>query len=208
MQTKFSVTQPEPISWRPILITLLLLPIFYWWHIECEALPSFGPPPTLMSPLYTVVLAVLILASLNLLLKRFHPKHALTGGELITVYVLMSMSLIFMSYDMFLPLASIVVHAFYFATPENEWRDLFFHYLPDWLTISNPEIGFAFYRGDKSFFEPAIPPRLVEAYILVVFFCVCLALCYAVHQCHYQESVGGTGAINLSNRRNPLPARL
>ena len=154
MQTEFSASHPEPISWRPILITLFLLPIFYWWHIECEALPSFGPPPTLMSPLYTVVLALLILTSLNFLLKRFYPKHTLTGGELITVYVLMSMSLIFMSYDMFLPLVSIVVHAFYFATPENEWRDLFFHYLPDWLTISNPEIGIAFYRGEKSFFEP------------------------------------------------------
>ena len=154
MQTKFSATHPEPISWRLILISLLLLPLFYWWHIECEALPSFGPPPTLMSPLYTVVLALLVLASLNLLVKRFYPKHALTGGELITLYVLMSISMIFMSYDMFLPLVSIVVHAFYFATPENEWRDLFFHYLPDWLTISNPEIGRAFYRGDKSFFEP------------------------------------------------------
>ena len=154
MQTKFSATHPEPISWRPILITLLVLPIFYWWHIECEALPSFGPPPTLMSPLYTVVLALLVLASLNLLLKRFYPKYTLTGGELILFYVLMSISLLFMSYDMFLPLASIIVHAFYFATPENEWRDLFFHYLPDWLTISNPEIGRAFYRGDKSFFEP------------------------------------------------------
>ena len=74
MQTKFSATHPEPISWRPILITLFLLPVFYWWHIECEALPSFGPPPTLMSPLYTVVLAVLILSSLNLLLKKFYPK--------------------------------------------------------------------------------------------------------------------------------------
>ena len=116
MQTEFSASHPEPISWRPILITLLLLPIFYWWHIECEALPSFGPPPTLMSPLYTVVLVLLILTSLNLLLKKFYPKYTLTGGELITVYVLMSMSLIFMSYDMFLPLASIVVHAFYFAT--------------------------------------------------------------------------------------------
>ena len=55
MQTEFTATHPEPVSWRPIVITLLLLPIFYWWHIECEALPSFGPPPTLMSPLYTVV---------------------------------------------------------------------------------------------------------------------------------------------------------
>ena len=106
-----------------------------------------------MSPLYTVMLTLLTLASLNLLLKRFVTKFALTGGELISVYVFMSMSLLFMSYDMFLPLVSTVVHAFYFATPENEWRDLFWSYLPDWLTIRDPDIGQAFYRGDQSIFE-------------------------------------------------------
>ena len=40
---------------------------------------------------------------------------------------------------MFLPLVSIIVHAFYFGTPENEWRELFWSYLPDWLTINDPE---------------------------------------------------------------------
>ena len=148
-----SSAQPERVTWRPVLISLILLPFFYWWHIECEALPSFGPPPTLMSPLYTVMLTLLTLAFLNLLLKRFGTKFALTGGELISVYIFMSMSLLFMSYDMFLPLVSTVVHAFYFATPENEWRDLFWSYLPDWLTIRDPDIGQAFYRGDQSIFE-------------------------------------------------------
>ena len=148
-----ATTQPERITWRAILIALILLPFLYKWHIECEALPSFGPPPTLMSPFYSVIFVLLVLVLLNLPLKRFAAKYALTGGELISLYVFMSITASFMSYDMFLPLVSTVVHAFRFASPENEWRELFWSYLPDWLTISQPEVVRAFYQGDESVFE-------------------------------------------------------
>ena len=148
-----SSAHSEQITWRSILISLFLLPFLYWWHIKCEALPSFGPPPTLMAPFYTVVFILLILAVVNLILKRFLPKNALTRGELISIYVFMSILGVFMSYDMFLPLVSIIVHAFYFATPENEWRDLFWSYLPDWLTINDSDAVRAFYLGDESIFE-------------------------------------------------------
>lgn len=149
----FPSPHSEQITWRSILISLFLLPILYCWHITCEALPSFGPPPTLMAPFYTVVFILLTLAVVNLILKRFFPKNALTRGELISIYVFMSILGVFMSYDMFLPLVSIMVHAFYFASPENEWRDLFWSYLPDWLTINNSEAVRAFYLGDESIFE-------------------------------------------------------
>ncbi len=149
----FSSEHSEQITWRSILISLFLLPFLYWWHITCEALPSFGPPPTLMAPFYTVVFVLLILAVANLTLKRFLPKNALTRGELVSIYVFLSISGLFMSYDMFLPLVSIIVHAFYFASTENEWRDLFWSYLPDWLTINDSDAVRAFYLGDESIFE-------------------------------------------------------
>ena len=106
-----------------------------------------------MAPFYTVVFVLLILALANLALKRFLPNYALTRGELISIYVFMSILGVFMSYDMFLPLVSIIVHAFYFASPENEWRDLFWSYLPDWLTINDSDAVRAFYLGDESIFE-------------------------------------------------------
>ncbi len=144
-------TQPEKITWRTILLSLLLLPFIYKWHIECEALRYTFP--TLMAPFYSVVFSLLVISSINLVLKKYARKHALTGGELISLYVLMSAILLFMSYDMFLPLVSIIVHAFYFASPENEWRDLFWGYLPDWLTINNPDVLRAFYLGEESIFD-------------------------------------------------------
>ena len=143
--------QPERITWRTILLSLLLLPFIYRWHIECEALRYTFP--TLMAPFYSVVFTLLILTLLNLPLRKNAAKYALTSGELISLYVLMSMTLLFMSYDMFLPLVSIIVHAFWFASAENEWRELFWHYLPDWLTINDRDVLRAFYLGDASIFK-------------------------------------------------------
>ena len=141
----------EKITVRTILISLLLLPFIYKWHIECEALRYTFP--TLMAPFYSVVFTLMVIAMLNIVVKKYAAKYALTGGELISLYVLMSITLLFMSYDMFLPLVSIIVHAFYFGTPENEWRELFWRYLPDWLTINDPSVLSAFYLGDEPFFE-------------------------------------------------------
>ena len=143
---------PEKITARTILISLLLLPFIYKWHIECEALRYTFP--TLMAPFYSVVFTLLIIAVLNIAVKKYAAKHALTSGELISLYVLMSITLLFMSYDMFLPLVSIIVHASYFGTPENEWRELFWGYLPDWLTINDPKVLRAFYLGDAPFLKP------------------------------------------------------
>ncbi|MXV84533.1 hypothetical protein F4X88_21355 [Candidatus Poribacteria bacterium] len=141
----------EKITLRTILISLLLLPFIYKWHIECEALRYTFP--TLMAPFYSVVFTLLVISVFNIVVKKYAAKHALTGGELISLYVLMSITLLFMSYDMFLPLVSIIVHAFYFGTPENEWRELFWRYLPEWLTINDPRVLRAFYLGDAPFFE-------------------------------------------------------
>ena len=163
MNTPKSPSQPERVTWRPVLVTLILLPLIYKWHIQCEAIRYTFP--TLMAPFYSVVFVLFVLAILNLLLKKFAEKYAFTSGELISLYVFMSITLLFMSYDMFLPLVSIIVHAFYFASPENEWRDLFWGYLPDWLTINDPEVVRAFYQGDETIFEsryflPWVKPTL------------------------------------------------
>ena len=138
------------LSWRCFIIALILLPFNYRWQIECEALRYTFP--TLMAPFYNVIFDLLILVLLNLPLKKFAPKYAFKGSEFLGLYVLMSMSVLFMSYDMFLPLVSIIAHAFWFASPENEWMPLFGHYLPDWLTISNKETLRHFYQGESTLY--------------------------------------------------------
>jgi len=43
-------------------------------------------------------------------------------------------------------------HAFQFATPENEWRELFWNYLPTWLTVSDKNVLKGYYEGDTNFY--------------------------------------------------------
>jgi len=105
-----------------------------------------------MAPFYNVIFDLLILVLLNLPLKKFAPKYALTGSEFLGLYVLMSMSVLLMSYDMFLPLVSTISHAFWFASPENEWMPLFGRFLPSWLTISDKETLRHFYQGESAFY--------------------------------------------------------
>ena len=68
-----------------------------------------------MAPFYSVVFAVLMISALNLILRKWMPAQALKNGELLTLYVPISATALLMSYDMFLLLVSIVVHAFWRA---------------------------------------------------------------------------------------------
>ena len=41
-------------------------------------------------------------------------------------------------------------HGFWFATPENEWKALFWRYLPPWLTVKDPLSLLDFYEGQST----------------------------------------------------------
>ncbi len=139
------------VTWRTVLIVLLLLPLNMYWHVQMEALRYTFP--SLMAPFYSVIFDLLVLTVLNVPLKRFVPRFALTGAELITIYVLLSAGVLFMSYDMFLPLVSIMAHAFWFRSAANQWDTLFIPYMPKHLTVSDPDAVRDFYRGGASFAE-------------------------------------------------------
>ena len=138
----------------------------------------------------SVVFAVLMISALNLILRKWMPAQALKNGELLTLYVPISATALLMSYDMFLLLVSIVVHAFWRATPGNEWRQLFWHYLPDWLTVRDQDTLRAFYLGEQSIFDPLYLLPWLKAHLLVVGVYVCPRFCHAVHQRYHTETVG------------------
>ena len=50
-------------------------------------------------------------------------------------------------------------HAFRFATPENEWRDLFLPYLPEWLIVSDSKVARRYYAGEVNLYHPRTANR-------------------------------------------------
>ena len=110
--------------------------------------------PTSMSLVYTVIFNLFTLISLNIALKRLLPQWAFSQGELLTIYVMLSLSTVISGLDMIQVLGSLLGHAFWYATPENEWKELFFRYIPRWLAVDNKNVLEGYYKGDSSFFTP------------------------------------------------------
>lgn len=140
-----SFSDKNSVTIRAILLSVLLIPPNSYFSIQT-------PTPTTVSLIYTVIFNLFILTLLNLLLKRFVPRMAFSQGELLTVYVMLSLSTIIAGHDMMQVLGPILGHAFWFATPENEWKTLFFNYLPRWLTVSNKEILRGHYESGESIY--------------------------------------------------------
>ena len=47
-------------------------------------------------------------------------------------------------------LVSTLGHAFWFATPENDWKDLFWRYIPRWLAVADKGVLSGYYEGDST----------------------------------------------------------
>ncbi|MBM3238671.1 hypothetical protein FJZ31_20440 [Candidatus Poribacteria bacterium] len=68
------------------------------------------------------------------------------------IYVIISATLAFTAHDNMVCLMGILAHGYEYATPENDWANLFHKYLPQWLVIPNPKTAKDFYRGETTFF--------------------------------------------------------
>ena len=116
------------LSWRAILVGLLLIPINHFWVVQLElvrySLVSY------LVPYYTVIFILVVLASLNRLLARSAAGCKLEATELALIYIMLAVSGGFPTHNMLQILVSSMGHAFWFATPENDWANTFWRFHP------------------------------------------------------------------------------
>ena len=79
---------------------------------------------------------------------------ALTQGELIVVYVMLSVTSAIQSFQMMQTLTTMMEVPFRRATIENDWKNLFGRYIPSWLSVSDKRVIDAYYRGDSTLYTP------------------------------------------------------
>ena len=109
-------------------------------------LTTFSIFPTVLFTLFT-------LSGINLFLKRTYSKLALRNAEIAILYVMISVSTTLAGQDLIRQLVPLMANPFWYATPENEWEELFFHYLPTWLTVPNRRILRGYFEGDENFWQ-------------------------------------------------------
>jgi len=73
----------------------------------------------------------------NILVKFIRPSWGLRYPELLFVFCLGWIGFTVPAWGLLNYLVNIMVEAHYYVSPENQWRALFFPYLPDWVVISD-----------------------------------------------------------------------
>ena len=118
---------------RSVVLALLLIPINTYF-IMANHLRFWSTLPTTMSLIYNVVITLTVLIALNSLLRRMKQRWladvALRREELLTIFVMLSTSSAISGHDMMQTVVPAITDGFWFATPENEWKELFWRHLP------------------------------------------------------------------------------
>jgi len=153
-KTKNYQTPNVGVTFRAIILGLLLIPVNSYF-IMANHLKYWSTLPTTISLIYNVIITLMVLIPVNFLIKRFLPRFALKQGEFLTIYVMLSISSAIAGHDMMQTVVPTIPDGFWFATPENEWKELFWRYLPPWLTTNNPSSLKDFYEGESTLYTKA-----------------------------------------------------
>jgi len=161
------------ISWRVIIIALILMPIHSLLVIYMETIT--GIDVSFTSLMIPTIFLFFFLTLLNAFLQRFLPRYSFSYGELVILYVMLIISVSFSTVGMSQILVPQLANLYHHATPENEWAS-FFKYFPKWFVPQDE-------AAIKNFFEGghAVPWRVwllpVAVWALVMFALGTFMLC-------------------------------
>jgi hypothetical protein len=141
------------ITRRALALGFLLVPANTYWVVQSEVI-RYAAHPTTTSLFFNVVFCVCALAALNALLRRVRPRWAFSQGELLVVWIILSLGTAMAGHDMLEVLVSTISYAHRFATPENRWRALFFGALPERLMVTDADALRAMWYGGGSLYSP------------------------------------------------------
>lgn len=172
---KSTSTTGSGVTLRAIFIGFLLIPANAYWITKTEVVFATTHATTL-SLFFNVIFILFLLSLGNLAVKNFLPALALSTGELLTIYSMLCMATSLLGWDMMQVLVPVMSYGTWFATPENEWRELFWEYLPQWLTVSDKGVLQGYYEGRTLLYQWhilkawALPILLWTGFTLTLYF--------------------------------------
>ncbi|MDE0297104.1 MAG: hypothetical protein OXN17_00555 [Candidatus Poribacteria bacterium] len=152
-------TARTPIG-RALILGSVLIAVSAYWVVGVENRIIWEITDFSIFP--TVIFVLFLLALLNLILVRYFNRFSLKPSELAIIYIMLCIATSLFGHDMMRQLIPMMTNPFWFATPENEWEQLFFRYIPRWLTVDNRASLHEYYTGQEDFFTP----RNMGAWIL------------------------------------------
>jgi len=157
------------VSWRAIVIAVVLIPFNAIWIQSMELVWDSGMP-TAASFFFNALFILFVLALVNLLLRRWLPRWALESGELVVVYVMLCVASAIGGHDFLEVLVTMLATFTYYATPENRWKEVFSGGLPHSLIVTDQRAVNSFWEGGSYLYSwEALQPWLVPGAIWMGF---------------------------------------
>lgn len=133
------------ITLRAIIIGFVCIVVGVLWGVFGDVVSQTDLTSTsLMMPPIIILTA---LVAINAGLKRLGPKWALVRAELITIYAMMTVSVILSGMGMLQFVCTSLGAVPHFATPDNQWQS-YLGYVPHWIMPKMSAID-GFYKGGK-----------------------------------------------------------
>ena len=139
------------ITLRAVLIGLAFIPVNVYLVVQWETVWDIQDPTTLTIA-FNAIFCLFLVIAVNLLLQRCLPSFALQQTELLTIYSMLMVAVPVSGHDFTHSIMGTLGNAQWFATPENEWANLFHGYIPQWL---EPQVDVldGYYTGQSSFYS-------------------------------------------------------
>lgn len=175
------VKRRERITPRAIALGLTLVPVLILWihHAEFRLGGMMGHTALANTALpVAAFFALMVLTLLNGIVLRFAPPWALTQGELLTVYAIAAATTGIASSGGVHFLVPALTAPIYYASPENNWRELILPNIPKWFIPNDRAVVIAFYTGaEKVPWGAWLVPSIVWSSFLFAFMITTLFLC-------------------------------
>ena len=151
-QAQYSSPQPQQpqIRWSVIWLGLGLILLNNYWLFAM--LRWEQGLPTTMSLFFNVIFIFVFVVVVNFWLARFSPHLALTQGELLTLYAMLSVASAIGGHDLFQVVVTNIAVVGWLSNEENEWATLFHRYLPDWLALTDKNRITPYFVGESSLY--------------------------------------------------------
>ena len=169
------------VRYRAFVVSIILIPINIYWNVQME-LVRYSGLPTTISLFFNVIFNLIVLSLANTGIKRLFRKILFKSGELSIIYVMLSIASGIGGHGMMQILPPMLGHPFWFATEENDWKNLFWRYLPEWLTVNDKRALAGYYEGDTlykiEYFTAWLIPVL--SWFSIIFIILLIMLCLNV----------------------------
>ncbi len=129
-----SLPPPRMVTIRAVCIACALMPAIALWVVLCEMV-WFANHPTALSLFFHVTAILFFIAVLNVAVEKWWPRHALTPGELVTIYMMLSVASVFCSHDFMQTLIPLLFHPQHVVNPGNNWQTLVLDRAPAWALV-------------------------------------------------------------------------